>query len=115
MIALGCHHEYCKICWDQYLTTKITDDGEAESIRCPESKCNIVVDDDTIIALVKNENVLEKYKHLMVNSFVKVISAVFSIEINLWGESRTLGRNKHIFLGSVKITHTHNLQTSWKI
>lgn len=72
IIGLSCEHEYCKDCWRQYLTIKITDDGNSESICCPALKCGIVVDDATVMQLVSDENTRQKYQHLMTNSFVQV-------------------------------------------
>ncbi|XP_055297193.1 E3 ubiquitin-protein ligase ariadne-1-like [Sitodiplosis mosellana] len=71
IVGLGCDHEYCKDCWRQYLTIKISDDGHAESICCPATKCGIAVDDVTVMQLVSDENTRQKYQHLMTNSFVE--------------------------------------------
>lgn len=68
---MGCGHWTCKDCWCQYLKTKILIDGVAESIRCPDSKCGIAVDDVTVMQLV-DENTRQKYQHLMTNSFIQV-------------------------------------------
>ena len=42
MTGLECGHIYCKSCWIEYLTTKIMDEGESQSIECP-GNCNILV------------------------------------------------------------------------
>lgn len=70
--GLGCGHKYCEECWRQYLTIKITDEGAAESIQCPTGKCGIIVDDDFILRIISDENVCQRYQHLMTNSFVQV-------------------------------------------
>lgn len=67
---MGCGHEYCEECWRQYLTIKITDDGDADAISCPAEKCGIIVDDDTIMQMISDKSVRQKYQHLMTNSFV---------------------------------------------
>lgn len=69
-LALDCGHEYCEDCWRQYLTIKITDDGDADSISCPAEKCGIIVDDETIVKMISDDGVLQKYQHLMTSSFV---------------------------------------------
>lgn len=78
ILGLGCGHVFCIDCWRQYLTTKISDDGEAESIACPDSKCDIVVDDMTVMQLV-DESTRQKYQYLITNSFVQVTN----ISLNL--------------------------------
>lgn len=80
-VGLGCGHEYCKDCWRQYLTIKISDDGHAESICCPAPKCGIVVDDVTVMQLVTDENIRQKYQHLMTNSFIEVRATTFHLSI----------------------------------
>lgn len=74
-IGLSCGHEYCENCWRQYVSLKITDDGGADSISCPGEKCGIIVDDDTIMRLISDESVRQKYQHLTTNSFVTVSTA----------------------------------------
>lgn len=75
-MGLGCGHKYCKDCWCQYLEMKITVEGAAESIQCPTGKCSIIVDDNLIMQIITDENVRQKYQHLMTNSFV-VVSKIF--------------------------------------
>lgn len=70
--GVGCKHEYCKDCWRQYLSTKISGDGHAGSICCPAEQCSIIVDDATIMELVSDKTVREKYQLLITNSFVEV-------------------------------------------
>lgn len=72
IIGLGCGHTSCKDCWRQYLTYKILDDGDVDSIRCPDTKCGIVVDDITVMQLLCDEKAKQKYQYLMTNSFVEV-------------------------------------------
>lgn len=71
MIGLSCCHKYCKLCWTQYLTLKIVDEGVVDSIRCPDTDCDIIVDDSTVTQLVSSET-KQKYQHLITNSFVQV-------------------------------------------
>ncbi len=71
MTGLACGHNYCTSCWTEYLTTKIMDEGESQSIECPGSRCKILVDDQTVMKLVKDQKVRLKYQHLITNSFVE--------------------------------------------
>lgn len=71
MTGLECGHLYCTSCWVEYLTTKIMDEGASQSIECP-GDCNILVDDVTVVNLVKEQKVKLKYQHLITNSFVLV-------------------------------------------
>ena len=42
-------------------------------IECPGSNCDILVDDQTVMKLVKEAKVKLKYQQLITNSFVQVI------------------------------------------
>lgn len=72
MVGVDCGHKFCKDCWQQYLTLKICDEGAAEAINCPESGCDIVVDDVTVMDSVAEADIRKKYQHLMTSSFVEV-------------------------------------------
>ena len=72
MTGLECGHQYCTTCWTGYLVTKIMDEGASQSIECPG--CEILVDDQTVMRLVKDPKVKLKYQHLITNSFVEVSS-----------------------------------------
>jgi len=67
--GLECGDFYCTQCWIEYLTTKIMDEGASQMIECPG--CNIVVDDQTVMKLITDPIVKEKYQHLITNSFVQ--------------------------------------------
>lgn len=71
MTGIDCGHRFCRCCWDLYLTTKIMFEGANQMISCPASKCNILVDDDSVMNLVSNSDVKAKYQHLMANNFVE--------------------------------------------
>lgn len=77
MLAADCGHKFCKDCWKQYLTFKIRDEGVAEAISCPESDCEIIVDDVAVLKLVEDKDVRDKYQHLMTDSFVEVRIGIF--------------------------------------
>ena len=70
MTGLECGHQFCTLCWTEYLTTKIVDEGASQMIECP-GFCNIVVDDQTVMALITEPRVKLKYQHLITNSFVQ--------------------------------------------
>jgi len=67
--GLECGDFYCTQCWTEYLTTKIMDEGASQMIECPG--CNIVVDDQTVMKLITDPGVKQKYQHLITNSFVQ--------------------------------------------
>lgn len=61
---------FCKDCWSQYLTVKINEG--AELISCQNLKCNIFVDDPTVAELLTDDQIKERYKRWITNSFVLV-------------------------------------------
>ncbi|KAG8197870.1 hypothetical protein JTE90_024269 [Oedothorax gibbosus] len=69
MTSLACGHRYCNECWKTYLSTKIMDEGEVQSISCFTLGCDILVDDQTIMELV-DPTVKSKYQYLITNSFI---------------------------------------------
>lgn len=48
------------------------DEGVGNSILCPESDCDVIIDDETVIELVNNLQVKHRYQHFITNSFVQV-------------------------------------------
>ena len=72
MSGLACGHRFCAACWVEYLTTKIMDDGMGQTIACAAHGCDILVDDETVMRLVSESRVLQRYQHLITNSFVEV-------------------------------------------
>lgn len=72
ILDLGCGHTSCKDCWRQYLMQQIVEDGKSDLIRCPATKCGVVVDDVTVMQLLCDEKAKQKYQYLMTNSFVEV-------------------------------------------
>lgn len=49
------------------------DEGIAESIKCIEPNCDIIVDDENVMKLVQEAEVRQKYNRIMVNSFIEVL------------------------------------------
>lgn len=72
MTGLECGHRFCTDCWSGYLTSKIRDEGETQTVHCAAISCKILVDDATVMRLVENPHVKLKYQHLITNSFVEV-------------------------------------------
>ncbi|KAF6039830.1 ARIH1 [Bugula neritina] len=71
MTGLECGHLFCEQCWSMYLTSKILHEGISETISCPAHVCGILVDDATVMRLVRDQRVRLKYQHLITNSFVE--------------------------------------------
>jgi ariadne-1 len=70
MSGLECGHTFCRNCWQHYLTYKIMHEGMGQTIPCP-AKCDILVDDKTVLNLIDSSEVRSKYQHLITNSFVE--------------------------------------------
>ncbi|GBM64165.1 E3 ubiquitin-protein ligase ARIH1 [Araneus ventricosus] len=70
MTSLACGHRYCTECWTIYITTKIMDQGEVQSIPCFAVGCDILVDDQTIMNLLVDPKVKLKYQYLITNNFI---------------------------------------------
>ncbi|XP_033212517.1 E3 ubiquitin-protein ligase arih1l-like [Belonocnema kinseyi] len=71
MTGLECGHRFCIDCWDEYLTTKIMEEGVGQTISCAAHDCSILVDDASVMQLLKHRKVKLKYQLLITNSFVE--------------------------------------------
>ncbi|XP_002736743.1 E3 ubiquitin-protein ligase arih1-like isoform X2 [Saccoglossus kowalevskii] len=71
LTGLECGHKFCVECWTEYLTTKIMEEGMGQTISCAAHACDILVDDATVMKLVKDGKVKLKYQHIITNSFVE--------------------------------------------
>lgn len=71
LTGLECGHRFCFHCWNEYLTTKIMEEGVGQTIACAAHQCSILVDDQTVMRLVKDSRVRLKYQQLITNSFVE--------------------------------------------
>ncbi|RZF37256.1 hypothetical protein LSTR_LSTR008228 [Laodelphax striatellus] len=71
LTGLECGHRFCMGCWCEYLTTKIMEEGVGQTIACAAHGCDILVDDASVMRLVKDSKVKLKYQHLITNSFVE--------------------------------------------
>ncbi|XP_058795446.1 E3 ubiquitin-protein ligase arih1l-like [Phymastichus coffea] len=70
LTGLECGHRFCTNCWDGYLKIKIMNEGLVQKIKCMAQKCEIFMDDNTIMNLVKNPKVKQKYQKQIINNFV---------------------------------------------
>lgn len=70
MASIDCGHAFCVECWDAYLSVKVMEEGQGHTIECPMVKCNIIVDDQLAVRLIKNDSVKRRYQQLMTKSFV---------------------------------------------
>lgn len=68
---LRCNHNFCNDCWNNFLRSKIVDEGMAEAITCPGFKCKILVGDEKVMGLLKEVEVICKYQQFITDSFVK--------------------------------------------
>ena len=49
MAGLECGHLFCHECWDNYLRVMVVCEGRAQTIACPATACDIVVDEATVL------------------------------------------------------------------
>ncbi|POY70107.1 hypothetical protein BMF94_6881 [Rhodotorula taiwanensis] len=74
-LALSCDHRsradeaHCRDCYSQYLTSKITEEGESRRIECMAKDCNVIVDERTV-ELVVEPPVLQRYRTLLNRTYV---------------------------------------------
>ncbi|KAI0333171.1 hypothetical protein GY45DRAFT_1432668 [Cubamyces sp. BRFM 1775] len=68
VFRLRCQHSFCEPCWQEYVTSKIKDEGQC-LFRCMHGDCRTVVDAASIAKLVEPE-VYERYKELVRQSYV---------------------------------------------
>lgn len=71
MTGIACGHRFCKDCWTHYLTTKIMEEGQGQTISCAAHGCDILVDDQTVFNLI-TDSVKLRYQQLITNSYVEV-------------------------------------------
>lgn len=70
MTGLDCGHRFCLFCWGEYFRIKIIDEGVSQ-LECPAHGCNMLVDDSTVMRLIKDPKVRLRFQHLITNNFVK--------------------------------------------
>lgn len=67
--AMKCGHRFCVDCYRQYLSQKITEEGEAARIKCPGDGCNRIVDAKSLDLLV-TPDLRERYNVLLMRTYV---------------------------------------------
>ncbi|RNA41918.1 ankyrin repeat and IBR domain-containing, partial [Brachionus plicatilis] len=70
LIKIICGHQFCKNCWQQYLTMKI-EEGNVNEIVCPQTDCFAIIPNEIVESLVSKETA-QKYLHfdLKASAFV---------------------------------------------
>ncbi|TKR77213.1 hypothetical protein L596_018226 [Steinernema carpocapsae] len=53
LMSLGCHHDYCRLCWQAHVSMRIKD-GLATGIQCMSSKCSLVCSSELVEAVLKS-------------------------------------------------------------
>jgi len=72
MTGLKCRHFFCNDCWNDYLSTKISNEGACQMIQCPSGQdCKELIDDQTVIKLIKDPKIKVKFQQLITDSFVQ--------------------------------------------
>ncbi|UJR25225.1 hypothetical protein I4U23_006577 [Adineta vaga] len=67
-IVISCDHQFCKDCWEQYLTMKIVE-GSVHSIFCPAIDCFKFVPNEIIEKCV-DQNMARRYLQFDIKAFV---------------------------------------------
>ncbi|KAI0648414.1 hypothetical protein C8Q79DRAFT_955355 [Trametes meyenii] len=68
VFRLRCQHAFCEPCWQEYVTSKVKDEGQC-TFRCMHDNCRTVVDGASIAKLVES-SVNERYKELIRQAYV---------------------------------------------
>jgi len=69
MTGLDCGHIFCTECWSEYLSSKIED--ASRIIECPDTKCNTIVDDETLTSIITDTELKLKYNKLVMSYYVE--------------------------------------------
>ncbi|XP_070570683.1 ankyrin repeat and IBR domain-containing protein 1-like isoform X2 [Ptychodera flava] len=67
-VDMPCNHQFCRICWESYLTGKIQE-GDAHNILCPAYNCTKLVPLETIENLVSRD-MARRYLQFDIKAFV---------------------------------------------
>jgi ariadne-1 len=67
--ALKCGHRYCVDCYQQYLTQKIQEEGEAARVQCPADGCHLIIDAASLDLLV-TPVLAKRYNELLNRTYV---------------------------------------------
>ncbi|WFD44656.1 RBR-type E3 ubiquitin transferase [Malassezia psittaci] len=69
-VALACGHRFCRDCYTHYVQQKVCEEGESRRIECMEECCSLIVDQDTIKALLP-ERSWHRYRLLLDRAYVQ--------------------------------------------
>ena len=72
MFGVCCNHRFCCNCWREYITTKIVDEANSQSVTCAGHDCQVVVEDTEVMRLLQDSKVKVIYQHRISQSFVEV-------------------------------------------
>ncbi|CAF1066519.1 unnamed protein product [Adineta ricciae] len=71
MFSLKCRHTFCTDCWKTYLINQIVNEGLAQTIVCPDSQCEILVDEDTVRKFLHDDEFVQHiYTKIVLNSYI---------------------------------------------
>jgi ariadne-1 len=71
MFCLQCQHRFCQNCWKNYIINQIVNEGQAQTIVCPDYQCEILVNDELIQKILdQNQFVKHIYDKIILNSYV---------------------------------------------
>ena len=62
MMELYCGHKFCRSCWETHLQTQINS-GKSTRIECMTKGCNVLTNEDFVLAIVKDSELREKYQN----------------------------------------------------
>lgn len=71
MTCLSCGHFYCNDCFDRYLVLQIKEGGGKSILNCPALGCRFEVDHITILSILKDKSLYDRWSTFVVNTYVK--------------------------------------------
>lgn len=69
LIHNACHHAFCKICWEEYLRSKVTE-GKVVKIPCPGFGCEDYITQELVVKLLPSE-LNTKFTHFDIGAFIE--------------------------------------------
>lgn len=55
VITFYCGHRFCEDCCSRYFEAKVVNDGQGTNIKCPDSNCDVLIDDAIVIKLIPDQ------------------------------------------------------------
>lgn len=73
--SMECGHTTCLECYRQYAQQKIMDEGQAETLKCPQFKCTILLNRQAVLTLFEKSHpdVIKKYNEYLLKHFVMIM------------------------------------------